>query len=211
MHLRHASEMVPASASSWEDGIRSEIYQIGNRDSWVCLFDIMGMVQLRYGLEVKDGFLLIRNIPWSSRDRIERVENAALNGMELKVWPSACDLQLPGLFATAAEKERDAAFQGMGFLYPLITSSHASMDNVFDEHRKLFGFAPRQSAGDEWRWVDGTIESRLYGSVFNKKQPGYPEGEKGFGLMGCVEDLSVQMQFEDTGLRTSIRWKARCE
>ena len=116
------------------DGLRSEIYQIEDRDSWVCLFDIMGAVKLRYGLEVQDGFLMIRNIPWSSKDKVERIGNAALNGMGLKVYPAACKLQLPGLHSTAAEKSRASALQGMGHLYPLLSSGYATMDNAADLH-----------------------------------------------------------------------------
>lgn len=208
MHLRHASEAISDFNLWLGDEFTSEIYQIEDRDAWVCMFDIMGVVKLRYGLEVKDGFLLIRNIPWSSKDRIDRVEYAELNGAELKVWPAACNLQLPGLHATAGEKERAAAFQGMGFLYPLVADGYASLETAFGQHLNLFGFTPRQAPDDQWAWVDDAIESSLYGSVFHKKQPAYDE-EADFGLMGGIEDVSIQMQFEETGLRSSIRWKTR--
>ena len=208
MYLRHASESMGHSEGDWGDEIYSEIYQIEGRDEWVCLFDIMGVLKLRYGLEVKDGFLLIRNIPWSSKDRVEFVEASGLNGAQMKLWPSACDLQLPGLFATSAEQERMAALQGAGALYPLLASGRASMETVLDEHMKLFGFTPRKASDDEWFWHDGIVESQLYGSVSHKKQPAF-DNEKGFGLFGVIEDISVQMQFEETGLRTAIKWRGR--
>ncbi len=209
MYLRNAADSV-SDRRWWGEDIRSEIYQIEGRDSWVCLFDILGMVQLRYGLEVKDGFLLIRNIPWSSKDQIEKVETAELNGMGLKVWPSACNLQLPGLFSTAAEKERMATLQGMGFLYPLVSSGYASLETAFDKYMNLFGFTPAQASGDQWTWTNATIESARYGSVFQKRQPSYI-GDNNFGLMDAIQDLALQMQFEETGLRATIKWKTRPE
>lgn len=210
MFLRNATDSFSRRSVWGRDEIHSELYQIEGRDEWVCLFDIMGVVRLRYGLEVRDGFLLIRNIPWSNADGIEKVENAPLNGMELKVWPGACKLQLPGLFYASAEKQRQAALQGLGFVYPLLSSGYATIDNVFDQHMKLFGFTPVQSTGDHWDWSQGVIESTRYGSVLQKKQPDYAGGDD-FGLLGAIRDLELQTQFEDTGLRATIKWRVRGE
>ena len=209
MHLRHAAETVPSPKSLLGGELYSEIYQIEGRDEWVCLFDLMGVLKLRYGLEVKDGFLLIRNVPWSSQDRVVNVETSDLNAAQLKLWPAACKLQLPGLFASSAEKERAAAFQGFGFLYPLIASGCAGMENVLDEHLKLFGYTLRKAEQDDWSWTGGTLESRRYGSIFHKKQAAYNETTGDFGLLECINDLSIQMQFEQDGLRAEIRWNPR--
>ncbi len=51
------------------------------------------------------------------------------------------------------------------------------------------------------------MESKLYGSVHRKKQPAYIDGDTDFGLMESIEVLEMQMQFEDTGLRTKLKWK----
>ncbi len=157
---------------------------------------------------MQDGFLLIRNIPWSNKDRVIGVEYSDLNGARLAVSPAACKLQLPGLFSAAAEKERAAAFQGMGFLYPLLSSGHTVIENAFDDHMKLFGFTPRLAASDEWNWTNQTLESNLYGSVYRKQQPAFTEDDE-FGLLGVLRKMSLQMQFEDTGLRVSLKWKTK--
>lgn len=209
MYLRNAADSFSDGSLFGGDELRSEIYQIEDRDSWVCLFDIMGAVKLRYGLEVQDGFLMIRNIPWSSKDQLERIENSNLNGMGLKVYPEACKLQLPGLHSTAAEKSRASALQGIGHLFPLLSSGYATMDHAAEIHMKLFGFTPRQANADNWAWQDDVLESSLYGSVYRKKQPAYTEGDDGFGLMGAIQELGLEMQFEHTGLRTKIKWKTR--
>ncbi|MBN2685265.1 MAG: hypothetical protein JXR40_08290 [Pontiellaceae bacterium] len=208
MHLRQASEMPSYSYDRWTDDITSEFYRVGDDDSWVCMFDIAGIVKLRFGLEVQDGFLLIRNIPWSNKDRIVGVKQSDLNGARLDVWPAACKLQLPGLFSAAAEKERAAAFQGMGFLYPLLSSGHTQMESAFDDHMKLFGFTPRLAAGDAWIWENQTLESKLYGSIYRKQQPAFSEDDE-LGLLGVLRKMSLGMQFEDTGLRVSLKWKSK--
>lgn len=207
--IRHLRSAAVSMAGERNGEFRSEIYQIEDRDSWVCLFDIMGAVKLRYGLEVRDGFLMIRNIPWSSEEKVTSVENASLNGMGLKVYPAACQLQLPGLHSTALEKSRTAALQGMGHLFPLLSCGYSTMDNVCDAHMKLFGFSPFRTADDEWKWEDDVIKSDRYGSIYQKRQPAYTKGDEGFGLLGAIQELSMETQFEDTGLRAKIKWKAR--
>lgn len=206
-YLRNAVDSY-ASSQGWEE-ISSELYQVGDGDSWVCLFDVMGMVKMRFGLEVKDGFLLIRNIPWSNKDRIQSVGTAELNAATLKVFPSAGKLQLAGLHSTASEKNRTIALQGMGLLFPLIRSGGISVAEAGELHMKLFGYTPYQPFNDRWSWKDMTMESERYGSVYKKKQPVYIEGDTDFGLMESIEVLEMQMQFEDTGLRTKLKWKAR--
>lgn len=206
-YLRNAADSF-AREGGW-NSFTTEIYQVGDADSWVCMLDIMGMVRLRYGFEVRDGFLLIRNIPWSNKDTIVSVETAALNAASLKAFPDAGKLQLAGLHSTAAEKSRAAALQGMGLLFPLIKSGEMSVAEAGMLHLKLFGYTPYQPADDNWSWTEGMLESELYGSVANKKQPAYTTGDTSFGLMEAIESLEVQTQFEDTGLRARFRWKTR--
>jgi len=206
-YLRNAVDSY-AAAQGWEE-MSSELYQVGDGDSWVCLFDIMGMVKMRFGLEVKDDFLLIRNIPWSNKDQIQSVETAELNAAMLKVFPSAGKLQLAGLHSTASEKNRTAALQGMGLLFPLVQSGGITVAEAGELHMKLFGYTPYQPSNDRWSWKDMAMESEVYGAVHKKKQPAYTDGDTDFGLMESIEVLEMQMQFEDTGLRTKLKWKTR--
>ena len=102
------------AASTQKGGIgffdmKLSFYEITGRDAWVCTFDLLGMLKLRYGLEVKDGFLIIRNIPWSDSGKVVRVARDSLNGARLEAVPAGCIKQLKSLYAAGAEYERAAA------------------------------------------------------------------------------------------------------
>ena len=189
--------------------VRGEFYQIENRDAWVFALDIMGVAKLRYGLEIQGNFVMVRNIPWSNKDTIVRVDEARLNGAKLQVCPAACKLQLPGLYTAASDGYRSAAVQGMAHLYPLVASGHATVGSGAEKHAALFGFRPAHPGDGQWLWQSYQLTSSRYGSPRRQRQPGYSEGDRKFGLMKDIEHLSINMQFEDTGLRTAIRWKTR--
>jgi len=184
-------------------------YQIDDRDAWVLNFDIEGILQLRYGIELQDDLVVVRNIPWSSRDQVARMEPASLSAANLRVSPGACRLQLPGLHAAAASAARGAATNGLGHLYPLLTSGYATIDDAAAKHAKIFGFAPAHPGDGQWLWEKGRLASSTYGSVHNPRQPSYKDGDRDFGLMKELAYLNVSMQFEGSGLRTKVRWKLR--
>ena len=189
--------------------VRGEFFQIENRDAWVFALDIMGIAKLRYGLEIQGNFVMIRNIPWSNKDKIVSVDQARLNGAKLQAFPGGCKLQLPGLHTAASDGYRSAAVQGMAYLYPLVASGHATVGLGAEKHAALFGFRPVHPGDGQWLWQSYQLASSRYGSPRRQRQPGYSEGDRNFGLMKDIEHLSINMQFEDTGLRTAIRWKTR--
>ena len=76
-----------------------------------------------------------------------------------------------------------------------------------DTHKRLFGFAPRHPGDGRWQWEHYQLTSSRYGSVYRRRQPSHTEGDRTFGLLKSLQDVSVHMQFEDTGLRTVVRWK----
>ena len=208
-YLRMASSAGNPFGRRRDDGFHVDFYQIQGKDSWVLSMDIMGVVKLRYGLEVQDGFLMLRNIPWSSKDKVLSVDTTALNGAKITAWPSACKLQLAGLHASAAEYESATAMKGAGLLYPLVKSGHADIGHAAAEHMKLFGFMPVHPAGGTWSWENHQVVSDSFGSVTQRRHPAYKQGDTDFGLTKDIESLSLQMQFEDDGLRTKVRWKTR--
>ena len=187
--------------------VRVSLQKIEGRDAWVYNMDMMGVVKLSFGVEVQGNYLIITNLPWSHRARIASVAPAPLNGAMLQANPGAADLQLPALFASACDQERAAAMQGIGCLFPLMAGGVGKTPaEAAAAHALLFGFKPVHPAPGEWTWNDGALESTLYGSASRQKQPEYPAGKKDFGLFGEVERVGVGMQFEDAGLRTSVRW-----
>ncbi len=209
-YLRQAASGWAAWSDRGNDELQVSFYQVGDRDSWVWNLSVVGLIKLRFGVEVTDRYLVIRNIPWSVQDHVVHAEELSLNGAALSVWPGACRLQLPGLFASASDQERRAAMSGLGRLYPLIVSGVADVDSAGREHAKRFGFQPLHPPAGQWVWQDGNLASSLYGSGWRQRQPSY-DPQRRFGLMQTIESMQVNMQFEDAGLRSTIRWKLRKE
>jgi len=207
-YLRQAATLT-ARPSGRRNDVLGEFYQIEAKDAWVFSFDFARIIKLRFGIEIDGNFVLMRNIPWSNQDRIERVREAALNGAKLEAFPSGAHLQLAGLHAAACDGYRAAATQGMACLYPLVASGYAAPENAGLRHAKLLGFTPVHPGDGQWLWQDYQLVSSQYGSAQRQRQPGYQEGDRDFGLMADIEQLSVNMQFEDSGLRTKVGWKLR--
>ena len=205
--LRQAA-MTGITQSRQTRGFSVSFYQVDDRDEWVWTMDLFGVVKLRYGVEVAGNYLVIRNIPWSSDDHVVSVAPAELNAALLQANPAACEEQLPGLFAAAADANRQAVMSGLGRLYPFMLSGSESIDQAADEHRRLFGFYPRQIGDDQWRWTDFRLVSDQYGHPARQRQPGF-DPQKPFGLMNRIDSVKLNMQFEEDGLRSSIRWRLR--
>ncbi len=184
-----------------------EFYKVDGKDEWIISIDVMGIAKIRYGIEVQKNYIMLRNIPWSNTDQIINIEDALLNGAKLDVFPEACDLQLPGINTAASELKRLDALRGMGLLYPLIANGCATLENVAEKHDQLFGFKPIHPGDGQWQWENRQFMSTVYGSVFKQKQPGPGRKDRKKGLLKGIEYVSVNMQFEDTGLRTLLRWK----
>ncbi len=203
------------AASGWSgrdrgrnNDFRVSFYQVGDQDAWVWSMEIVGLIKLRFGLEVTDRFLVIRNIPWSSQDQVIQVEEAALRGAQLTATPAACRLQLPGLFASAADQERRAVFGGIGRLYPFVAGRSSDVEAAAERHAQLFGFRPIHPASGEWQWRDMKLASSIYGTVDRQRQPAY-DPQRPFGLMQSVDSVKLSMQFEDDGLRSKVTWRFR--
>ena len=207
-HLQRATSST-AGLIGRDEGFGINFYQLDGLDEWIYSFDFFGLVKLRYGIEIQDNYLVIRNIPWTSKEKIERVSEVPLNGAMLQSFPQACKIQLPGLFTSAQENSRKAVMEGMSYLYPLVASGYADIDTAADKHLLLYGFQPVHPGNGYWLWNDRKLISSLYGSAGHQKQPAYTAGDSNFGLLRGIESLSLNMQFEDTGLRSSIRWKLR--
>lgn len=189
-------------------GFNVSFYQVGDRDEWVWTTDVFGVVKLRYGVEVVGKYLVIRNIPWSSDDRVVSVSPAELNAAMLQANPSACQQQLPGLYAAAADGNRHAVMAGLGRLYPFLLSGAKSVDDAATQHQRLFGFYPRQLGDDQWTWSNLRLISNDYGEPTQQRQPAF-DPQQPFGLMNRIDSLRLNMQFEQDGLRSSVRWRLR--
>ena len=112
---------------------------------------------MRLGIEVRSGYLILSNIPWSQPVAIPAVEARALNGAELAVAPGAVRLGLPGLFATQSEQSQRAALAGMAALYPLLLTVGATPEAAAARHAALFGWKPVHPGPGQWV-VDGRAD-----------------------------------------------------
>ncbi len=189
-------------------GFNTSFYQVDDRDEWVWTMDIFGVVKLRYGVEVVGKYLVIRNIPWSSDDKVVSVVPAQLNAASLQASPSACKEQLPGLFAAASDANRQAVMSGLGRLYPFMLSGADSVDEAATQHQRLFGFYPRHLDDDQWIWKDYRMVSEDYGEPTRQRQPAF-DPQQPFGLMNRIDSIELNMQFEEDGLRSTVRWRLR--
>ena len=210
---RTARYLRQAALARMTDGRRNQFFdvsffQVGDKDEWIWTMNVFGIVKLRYGVEVVGKYLVIRNIPWSSDDKVVSVEPAEMNAAMLQANPSACEKQLPGLFATAADGNRRAVMAGLSRLYPFMISGSESVEAAAAEHQRLFGFYPDRLGNDQWTWNDFRLSSADYGEPTKQKQPVY-DPNRPFGLMNRIDSLKLNMQFEQDGLRSSVRWRLR--
>ncbi|MEO1616873.1 MAG: hypothetical protein AAFV88_13540 [Planctomycetota bacterium] len=206
-YLRQAA-LSGAGTARRSSGFATSFYQVEDNDEWVWNMNVFGVVKLRYGIEVVDKYMVIRNIPWSSDDRVVSLSEAPLNAAVLQANPGACEKQLPGLFAAASDGNRRATLSGMGRLYPLMLCGADSVPEAAEQHRKLFGFYPTELPGDRWIWADNRLISEQYGEPLRQKQPAF-DPSRPFGLFSRIDSLKLNMQFEDDGLRSSVRWRLR--
>jgi hypothetical protein len=115
--------------------------------------------------------------------------------------------QLPALFSAANEQERKSAMQGLSYLYPVLASGYADIAHAPQAHGKLFGFTPQQPDGGEWLWDGDRVASSLYGSLRNQHQPAYRERGSDFGLFRDIDNIDLNMQLEEEGLRATVVWR----
>jgi hypothetical protein len=153
---------------------------------------------------------MISNLPWSQRTRVEEISVSTLNGARMRVDFGAIMQQLPALHTKAYTDYRSAAVDGMGYLYPLLASGVAgTAEEAANKHATLFGFKPVHPASGRWIWQNGQLKSSVFGSALRPVQPEYIHGDRSFGLFPSLESLAVNLQLEDSGLRTLVRWRLR--
>ncbi len=187
-----------------ERDIRTRYYRLGEGDAWIYAIELFG-INLRFRFEIEDNFLIISNLPWLQRGKVASVTPSMLGGLEVCVTPASALLQMPALYTAAAERQRQQAFEGLGYLAPL-TLAGTPVSEAVARHAELFGFRPAHPEGGAWAADDRGLSSTLYGLPGDARQPEYPPGKADFGLLRGIRNLRVGLQFEDTGLRTCVRW-----
>jgi hypothetical protein len=195
-----------SGASNASRGVRVEFRQITGRDAWIYSLNMAGIVKIRLGIEVRNGYLVLSNIPWSQPLTVKAIAQRPLNGAELQIAPGAVRLGLPGLFATDSEQSQMASLKGMASLLPLLLTVSPTPDAAAARHATLFGWKPVHPGPGTWVWKDGTLQSTSYGTATVWQEPLYRPEMGDFGLFEGVQRLSVNMQIESGGLRAVARW-----
>jgi hypothetical protein len=185
--------------------------KINGKDAWIYTFDLEGIISIRFGLEVRDGFLIISNLPWSYPLEFTEVEETRLSGAHMRVRPSAAEVQLPALYTSAAESYQKASLQGMAYLYPLLLTATDRPQEAAALQKKLFGFVPVHPPGGKWTYKNGNLESTAFGSGYKWMVPPYTRGDRDFGLLKNVDELELNVQMEEDGLRSTVRWSWKGE
>ncbi len=184
-----------------------EFRQIEGRDAWIYTFGVPGLVTVRLGLEIQNGFLVLSNTPWAKPVTIQSADARPYNGASIRVAPDAVKEGLAGLFATQAENEQMATLSSMAALLPLLQAGSATPADAAAQHATLFGSRPLHPKVGEWRWANGKLESSVYGSPTQWRMPLYKPEMGSFGLFDGTTLLDLNMQFESGGLRAAARWK----
>ncbi|MEI7900220.1 MAG: hypothetical protein WCK89_08200, partial [bacterium] len=184
-------------------------YKMEGRDAWICALSIENMVNIRFGAEIRGGYLILSNLPWSQKPSFGPARAAELNALALDIHPESGVLQMPGLFTAACEQERATAVQGERYLYPLLACGAGSVAEAVSQSRALFGFAPEHPGKGRWVWENGRIRSTVYGDSRHPVQPEYKPGYRPFGILAGIDTLNLNLQFEDAGLRVVTRWKMK--
>ncbi|MBN1515342.1 hypothetical protein JXA32_02115 [Candidatus Sumerlaeota bacterium] len=205
--LHQAAIFNPVANRGGWDELEMSLYQVEARDEWIFTAEFGGIVKLRYGLQVEGDYLIIRNIPWSNDARITEITAAPLNAARLEALPCACKIQLPSLQAAAVEGYRAATVSGMGYLYPLLLSRHAGLTGAAARHQAMFGYHPVHPPLGDWNWDGLELSSTAFGSVTHQACPANDEDNPIYGVMRGIQSISLNMQFEESGLRTIAKWK----
>jgi HEAT repeat protein len=193
-------------------GGEGELYQVKGKDAWIYQVNIEKMIQLYLGVTVENGYLVISNFPWSQQGTVATSSPSALNGALLQLDFAEVRQQLPALHTKVYGDYRKDAIAGMGYLYPMLASGYAtSVQDGIAKHSTLFGFKPVHPPGGSWLWENGQLKSSMFGTAECPVQPEFESGNPDFGLFQNFQRVTVNMQFEDAGLRTQVRWRVRAE
>jgi hypothetical protein len=156
-------------------------------------------------------YLVISNLPFSNEIKVTGSESASNNAVALQLNPGACFKQLPALFSSTAEANRNAVHSATACLMPFLLAGADDPAEAQASHAQIFGFKPLHPGGGSWSWDAGKSEllSSSYDSIWTNQQPGFdPQGPQS-GVLQAVSRADFAMQFEQDGLRTTVTWKTK--
>jgi len=188
-------------------GRQGEFHRLQDKEAWVYSLNVLDMFQLHLRVEIKNGYLLISNLPWSTQLEITDIVEMDLNGAQLQLNLNEITQQLPALHTKVFTDYRTAAVDGMGYLYPFLATGVAdTVPEAIAKHFAVFGFNPVHPHTGRWEWRDNELESTEFGTALRPVQPEFHKGQKDFGVFPTLQTISINTQLEDSGMRARIRW-----
>lgn len=163
----------------------------------------MRLASMRFTLRVEDRWLILSNDASLPASLVAGTEPGEPFAASLRLHPEALERGLPAAFQAAVEGESRSAFSALAWLGPWLRMTGDVKAAQAESHR-ILGVAPTLSADAllSGRW----LEHRDYGRPTRQSTP-RRDPAKDFGLLEGVRDPSVDMRFEDTGLRARISWR----
>lgn len=183
------------------------VSKVTGKDKWLFTWNIEGVLHTRFGVEVKDRYLVINNLPLTTPLEVVGRRDFGGRTAHLRLDPAACEEQLPALFASAAAQRRTAALSGIRSLTPLLLTTADSVEDAQDMHANLLGYRPLHPDDGEWIWDGRTLTSSVYGHPSKPLQPPYEPGDRDFGVLKGVKNLEVDMRLEGEGFHATTRWE----
>jgi len=193
------------------DFAEGSLAKVTGEDKWIYRLSIEDVITLRYGIEVQDRYLVISNLPFSNEIKVTGSESASNNAVALQLNPGACFKQLPALFSSTAEANRNAVHSATACLMPFLLAGEDDPAEAQASHARIFGFKPLHPGGGSWSWDGDKSEllSSSYDSIWTNQQPAFdPQGPQA-GVLQAVSRADFAMQFEQDGLRTTVTWKTK--
>lgn len=193
-----------------DGGVIASMSQVADEERWIYKISFEDIATLCFSVEVQDRYLVISNFPFSNRIKVTGSKQAPLGAAHLEFHPPACQKQLSALIHASAHTTRRNAMRGGASLLPLLVSGDHDIGSAQEQHRRMFGFAPVHPGGGHWVWnpTAGEVESSQFGSSWPLRYAPFDPAQAREGLLGKLDILSVGMQFEQDGLRSSVRWRA---
>ncbi len=185
-------------------GINVSGYQLAKQDKWVAVLDIEGFA-IRFSVAIDNGHLIVSNMPWREPIQIAETTRSDVAGASLGLYPEAVQTETRALYLNAMEGERASTIQALAYLQPLLLAG-TSPEQVFTRHKQLFGTTPILPYDQTLNWNGVTPGAGHFGTLTNPAQPSY-DHDRIFGFLQGIRNIRASMQFEDTGLRTIVRWQ----
>lgn len=201
--LRNAKMGMLGDRNRWFD---LSVCKVTGEDKWLFTWNAGGILHTRFGVEVKDRYLVIKNLPLTTSLEVVGRRDFPGRTAHLRLDPAACEEQLPALFASAAAQRRAAALSGIRSLSPLLLTIADSVEEAQDAHADLLGYTPLHPGDGEWIWDSRTLNSSVYGRPAKPLQPPYEPGDRDFGVLQGVKNLEVDMRLEGEGFHATTRW-----